>query len=110
MLARQPEGQCDLGIVGGAASATVGEPMQLTALSRYAVPALAYLAAAGRRAGCEEIAGAFGLPADYLARALILLRQAGIVDGFKGPRGGYRLARPARRSPCLTWWRRPTAR
>lgn len=75
--------------------------MQLTSLSRYALPALAYLATAGCLAGCDEIARACGVSSGYLARVLILLRQAGIVDGLKGPRGGFRLARPAREITLL---------
>jgi Rrf2 family protein len=36
-----------------------------------------------------------GVPAAYLAKHLQALARAGIVETTKGPRGGYRLARPA---------------
>ena len=35
------------------------------------------------------------VPGPYLAKHLQALSQAGIVDSVPGPRGGYRLARPA---------------
>jgi Rrf2 family protein len=36
-----------------------------------------------------------GVPAAYLAKQLQALSTAGIVESVAGPRGGYRLARPA---------------
>jgi Rrf2 family protein len=36
-----------------------------------------------------------GVPAAYLAKHLQALARAGLVETTKGPRGGYRLARPA---------------
>ena len=36
-----------------------------------------------------------GVPAAYLAKHMQTLARAGIVETTKGPRGGYRLARPA---------------
>ena len=36
-----------------------------------------------------------GVPAAYLAKHLQALSRAGIVESVTGPRGGYRLARPA---------------
>ena len=36
-----------------------------------------------------------GVPAAYLAKHLQSLSRAGIVESVPGPRGGYRLARPA---------------
>src|SRR5688500_3282436 len=36
-----------------------------------------------------------GVPAAYLAKHLQTLARAGIVTSTQGPRGGYRLARPA---------------
>lgn len=36
-----------------------------------------------------------GVPAAYLAKHLQALARAGIVETARGPRGGYRLARPA---------------
>lgn len=36
-----------------------------------------------------------GVPAPYLAKHLQVLSRAGILEAVPGPRGGYRLARPA---------------
>ncbi|MDQ1374324.1 MAG: hypothetical protein QOJ09_1662 [Actinomycetota bacterium] len=36
-----------------------------------------------------------GVPAAYLAKHLQALARAGIVESTQGPRGGYRLAKPA---------------
>jgi Rrf2 family protein len=36
-----------------------------------------------------------GVPAAYLAKHLQAMSRAGIVEATQGPRGGYRLARPA---------------
>ena len=36
-----------------------------------------------------------GVPAAYLAKHLQVLAGAGVLETVKGPRGGYRLARPA---------------
>ena len=43
----------------------------------------------------------FELPKDYLAKHLQALSRAGIVNTSKGPRGGYRLAKPAQQISLL---------
>src|SRR3954467_15977885 len=40
------------------------------------------------------LAESHGVPAAYLAKHLQALARAGLVETAKGPRGGYRLARP----------------
>lgn len=42
-----------------------------------------------------EIAQRESLSGAYVAKLLIVLRKAGIVDSTRGQKGGYRLARPA---------------
>ncbi len=42
-----------------------------------------------------KLAEFHGVPAAYLAKHLQALARAGILETVKGPRGGYRLARPA---------------
>ncbi len=42
-----------------------------------------------------RIAEYHGVPAAYLAKHLQVLAGAGVLETVKGPRGGYRLARPA---------------
>ena len=42
-----------------------------------------------------KLAEYHGVPAAYLAKHLQALSRAGILESVQGPRGGYRLARPA---------------
>jgi Rrf2 family protein len=42
-----------------------------------------------------------GVPGAYLAKHLQALARAGIVESAQGPRGGYRLARPAAKVSLL---------
>ena len=42
-----------------------------------------------------KLAEYHGVPAAYLAKHLQALARAGVLETVKGPRGGYRLARPA---------------
>ena len=70
--------------------------MQLTSKGRYAVMAMADLSAqAARAVTIAEIAGRQGISAAYLEQLFARLRRAGLVEGVRGPGGGYRLARPA---------------
>ncbi|MES2744489.1 MAG: Rrf2 family transcriptional regulator [Proteobacteria bacterium] len=43
-----------------------------------------------------------GVPKEYLSKALQALSNAGIIEGTLGPRGGYRLAKPANRISFLS--------
>jgi Rrf2 family protein len=43
----------------------------------------------------KALAAFHGVPKEYLGKALQALAQAGLVTGTLGPRGGYRLGRPA---------------
>jgi Rrf2 family iron-sulfur cluster assembly transcriptional regulator len=83
--------------------------MQLTSKGRYAVMAMADLSAHSRAAAqpdpaaggvdravtVAEIAARQGISAAYLEQLFARLRRAGLVEGVRGPGGGYRLARPA---------------
>ena len=62
----------------------------------YGVRAIVVLAAnEGRVMSKRMIASGFGIPVNFLAIILPKLVQEGIVESLPGPRGGYRLARPA---------------
>lgn len=50
---------------------------------------------ADRTMSAARLAEYHGVPAPYLAKQLQALSAAGIVETVPGPRGGYRLARPA---------------
>ncbi|OXM70710.1 MULTISPECIES: RrF2 family transcriptional regulator [Amycolatopsis] len=49
----------------------------------------------GRTASTAQLAEYFDLPAPYLAKQLKALVRAGVLTATTGPRGGFRLARPA---------------
>lgn len=73
--------------------------MRLTSKGRYAVMALADLAANGgerRAAPLADIASRQDISLSYLEQLFARLRRAGLVVGVRGPGGGYRLARPPR--------------
>ena len=50
---------------------------------------------AGGTASAAQLAQYFDLPAAYLAKQLQALVKAGVLTATTGPRGGFRLARPA---------------
>jgi Rrf2 family iron-sulfur cluster assembly transcriptional regulator len=71
--------------------------MKLTTKGRYAVQAMADLAA--QRAGpvaLPDIALRQGISLGYLEQLFAKLRRAGLVDSNRGVSGGYSLARRAR--------------
>ena len=49
----------------------------------------------GATASAAQLAEYFDLPAPYLAKQLQALTRAGVLAATTGPRGGFRLARPA---------------
>lgn len=62
----------------------------------YALHSLLHLAdlPAGATVRARDLARFQGLPETYLAKVLQQLKKAGLVQGTRGPRGGFRLARP----------------
>ena len=72
--------------------------MKLSTKGRYAVTALADIALhdAGRAVSLAEIAERQNISLSYLEQLFVKLRKAGLVDSFRGPGGGYVLARGAR--------------
>ncbi|MBI2799947.1 MAG: Rrf2 family transcriptional regulator [Gammaproteobacteria bacterium] len=69
--------------------------MRLTTRGRYAVTAMVDLAlnANDGRVSLAEIAERHGLSQSYLEQLFAALRRGGLVDGTRGPGGGYRLGR-----------------
>jgi Rrf2 family protein len=55
----------------------------------------------GDAASTAQLATHFGLPPAYLAKHLASLVRAGVLTGTTGPRGGFRLARPAAETTFL---------
>ena len=71
--------------------------MRLSSKSRYAVMAMMDLAL-HERVGpvtLTDIAESQGISLSYLEQLFSKLRKFGLVEGMRGPGGGYRLARPA---------------
>ena len=71
--------------------------MKLTTKGRYAVQAMADIAAAGKGqlVSLPDVAVRQGISAGYLEQLFAKLRRAGLVASARGVAGGYRLARPA---------------
>jgi Rrf2 family iron-sulfur cluster assembly transcriptional regulator len=71
--------------------------MKLTTKGRYAVQAMADIAAAGvgTLVSLPDVAERQGISAGYLEQLFAKLRRAGLVDSVRGVAGGYRLARRA---------------
>ena len=65
----------------------------------YAIRAMAHVANLTGEvpAGGKEIAEAEGIPAPVLRKILQELVRMGLLDSRRGPGGGFRLARPAKR-------------
>jgi len=72
--------------------------MKLSRTCLYALRGLNYLARYGRggAVASDAIAEAEGLSAGFLGKAMGKLASARLLSPERGPRGGYRLARPAR--------------
>ncbi len=67
--------------------------------TEYAIRAMTFLATQepGKLTGAREISEAEGIPMPFLWKILQLLTRRKLVRSFKGIRGGYELARPAKR-------------
>ncbi|MDQ2702484.1 MAG: SUF system Fe-S cluster assembly regulator [Pseudomonadota bacterium] len=70
--------------------------LRVTRLTDYATVVLTVLAARPQAVlSAVELADAAGLEVTTVARVLKPLAQAGLVEGFRGAGGGYRLVRAA---------------
>ncbi len=69
--------------------------MRISTRGRYALRAMVDLAlhADGGPVLRQDIAARQGISADYVAQLFRMLQEAGLVNGVKGPGGGYVLAR-----------------
>lgn len=70
--------------------------LRVTKLTDYATVVLTVLAARPETVmSAAELADQAGLESPTVSKLLKPLAQAGLVEGFRGTNGGYRLARPA---------------
>jgi Rrf2 family iron-sulfur cluster assembly transcriptional regulator len=73
--------------------------MKLSTKGRYAVTAMMDLAIHDKigPVTLADISQCQGISLSYLEQLFAKLRRAGLVEGVRGPGGGYRLARPSDR-------------
>lgn len=71
--------------------------MKLSTKGRYAVTAVVDVAIhqESQAVTLADISARQGVSLSYLEQLFSQLRRAGLVQGMRGPGGGYRLARPA---------------
>ncbi|MDZ7796730.1 MAG: Rrf2 family transcriptional regulator [Candidatus Marinimicrobia bacterium] len=70
--------------------------MKLSVKSEYACLALITLAEAyqsGKLCSITVVAESKGIPKKYLEQILLILKHGGYVRSYKGPKGGYKLAK-----------------
>jgi Rrf2 family protein len=68
----------------------------LSTTSQYAIRALCQLARqSGDAVLGRDLARSVEIPANYLSKVLLTLRNAGLVETARGTAGGYRLRKPA---------------
>jgi len=75
----------------------------LSASATHAIRAVAWLAENGDEGPVlgRDLARKMRVPAHYLSKVLAKLARAGVLEASRGAKGGYRLARPARRIKLL---------
>lgn len=93
MLERAPVNPYNFGPDSTSATAAM---LRVTKLTDYATLVMTVMAASPDAVlSATELAEGAGLEATTVSKVLKPLAQAGLVDGFRGARGGYRLVRPA---------------
>jgi Rrf2 family cysteine metabolism transcriptional repressor len=69
--------------------------ISITSKSRYAVVAMAELARSGDRpVPIAAVAERRGMPVQFLVQLFSTLRRSGLLESYRGTKGGYALARP----------------
>jgi Rrf2 family protein len=71
--------------------------MIFSTATAYALQALAALPEDGSYSQAKDLSEELSLPGPYLAKILQTLAQTGILESLRGPKGGFRMARPAHR-------------
>lgn len=70
--------------------------MLFSTATGYALRTLAVMPEDGSYSLAKNLAARLGLPGPYLAKILQSLAQQGMLQSVRGPRGGFRLSRPAK--------------
>lgn len=74
------------------------EPVKISAKVDYALQAVVEIAASTEKEtliSAEEISQRRDIPEKFLEGILTLLRKSGVVNSYRGPSGGYELAKAA---------------
>jgi len=73
--------------------------MRMSTRGRFGLRALLHIAMCERDVpvSVAALAKRMGVSADYLMQLFVRMRRAGLVKSVRGPRGGFRLAKPAAR-------------
>ena len=71
--------------------------MRLSSKGQIAISGMIFLAlhARDKAMTAAEIAADQGISVSYIEQLFANLRESGLIEGVRGPGGGYRLARPA---------------
>jgi Rrf2 family protein len=69
--------------------------LALSTKGRYATRILVFMANSGKAVSKPEISSAEEISTHYIEQILIKLKTAGLVRSFRGPKGGFSLARNA---------------
>ncbi len=69
----------------------------ISTTTEYALRALVEMARLPQKESvlARDLAASTHVPANYLSKVLLALRNAGLLDSARGAGGGYRLSRPA---------------
>ncbi|HTC92201.1 MAG TPA: Rrf2 family transcriptional regulator [Terriglobales bacterium] len=74
----------------------MGRMLKLTKKADYGLIAMRHLACQGGHCSAKDIADAYGIPQEALAKILQRLVKAGLLSSHHGTHGGYVLAHDAR--------------
>ncbi|UCE27123.1 MAG: Rrf2 family transcriptional regulator [Candidatus Coatesbacteria bacterium] len=71
--------------------------MKMSTRGRFGLRSLLHLAARGENGpvSVSEIASEMDVSSDYLMQLFVKLRREGLLESMRGPRGGFKFARPA---------------
>lgn len=75
--------------------------LKLTKKADYGLIAMRHLASHGGHCSAKDMADAYGIPQEALAKILQRLVKAGLLSSHHGTNGGYVLARDARQISAL---------
>ena len=79
--------------------------MQLKLTTDYAIRTIVYLATQSGITSVAEIGSKMGISENYLMKVLKALKDAGLVAGYQGKRGGYAISKKTGRNLSVGYHR-----